>query len=272
MEDATTYTYKYEKENDKPERSLKVYFAVIIVVFFIAAVVAGIVTGKIKAKKEAETTTVPVTEAPVTEVTEPAVDDTYKPGTYSVNTGDVALRFRAEHNKDAEAILEIADKTKLDITEIFVDENATDEVFRYWGKTKYLGHTGWITMKYLKKEYSDDIVTPDKMTDATAETTAPTSTEAATAGETTTAGTQSATSAPKYTAGNYKVATGGSTLRFKEKPGRETKVLENLADGTAITVTEIVEINDTDDVYRYWGKFTYNGQTGYASMAYLAKQ
>lgn len=151
MEDATTYTYKYEKENDKPERSLKVYFAVIIVVFFIAAVVAGIVTGKIKAKKEAETTTAPVTEAPATEVTEPAVDDTYQPGTYSVNTGDVALRFRAEHNKDAEAILEIADKTKLDITEIFVDENATDEVFRYWGKTKYLGHTGWITMKYLKR-------------------------------------------------------------------------------------------------------------------------
>lgn len=269
MEDNTTYTYKYEKENEKSERSLKKYFAVIIVVFLIVAIVAGIVTGNVKAKKEAETTTEPpVTEAPA--ATEPPVDDTYKPGTYSVNTGDVALRFRSEHNQDAQAILEIADKTKLEITEIYVDEAATDEVFKYWGKTKYLGHEGWITMKYLKKEYSENIITPDDYTDATtaapqgetttAVTTAPTA-------ESTTAGT--ATS--KYSAGDYKVATGGSSLRFKREPGRNTEVLSSIPDGTTVAVLEVVEINETDDVYRYWGKISYNGYTGYVSMAYLTK-
>ena len=278
MEDNTTYTYRYEKEQEKPARSLKKYFAVVIVVLLVAAVVCGIVAGKVKAENEAETTTAPVTTAEPLP-TEPPVDDTYKPGSYSVNTGDVALRFRKDHSQDAEAILEIADKTKLEITEIYIDENATDEVFKYWGKTKFLGHEGWITMKYLKKEYSDNIVTPDDFTDAvtesataagvtTADTTVPNVTKPA--AESVTAG-NSGTATSKYSAGDYKVATGGSTLRFKKKPGRNTDVLASIPDGTAVAVLEVIEINETDDIYRYWGKISYNGHIGYVSMAYLAK-
>ena len=277
MEDNTTYTYRYEKGEDKPVRSLKKYFAVIIVLFFIGAVVCGIVAGKVNAKKEAETTTLPVSTTEP-ETTAPAADETYKPGPYSVNTGDVALRFRKEHNKDAEAILEIADKTKLEITEIFIDETATDEVFKFWGKTKYLGHEGWITMKYLKKEYSDNIITPDDYTDLTTEgaSSANTTSPDATSVVTTAAAEQTTTSSAgtpssKYSAGDYKVATGGSTLRFKKEPGRSTEVLASIPDGTAVAVLEVVEINETDDVYRYWGKISYNGYTGYVSMAYLSK-
>ena len=75
----------------------------------------------------------------------------------------------------------------------------------------------------------------------------------------------------KYSAGDYKVATGGSTLRFKKKPGRNTDVLASIPDGTAVAVLEVIEINETDDIYRYWGKISYNGHIGYVSMAYLAK-
>ncbi len=264
MEDNTTYTYKYEDEKEKPIRSLKNYFAAVIVVLFIGAIVCGIVAGKVKAKQEVETTTEPVaTTEPI--ATEAPVDDTYQPGTYSVNTGSVALLFRKEHNKDTDPILEIADKTKLEITEIFVDKTATDEVFKYWGKTTYLGHEGWITMKYLKKEYSDDIVTPENYTDS--ETSANTTNQN---GETVTSGTVG-TPSSKYAAGDYKVSADGSSLRFKKEPGRNAEVLASIPDGTAVAVLEVVEIDETDDVYRYWGKVSYNGYTGYVSMAYLSK-
>ncbi len=264
MEDNTTYTYKYEKEQDKPIRSLKRYFAAVTVILLIAAVCCGIVAGKIQAKKEAETTTEPtVTEEPTSAA--PPVDDTYAAGSYSVNTGDVALRFRKEHSQDAETILEIPDKTKLDITEIYIDETATDEVFKYWGKTTYYGHEGWITMKYLKKEYSDGIVTPDDYTD-----TVSADGTTASGGEATTSGT-AGTPSSKYSAGDYKVSVDGSTLRFKKEPGRNTEVLSSIPDGTAVAVLEVVEIEETDDVYRYWGKISYNGYTGYVSMAYLTK-
>lgn len=277
MEDTTTYTYRYEKENDKPEKSLKKYFAVIIVLFLVLATVIGIITGTSKARKEAETTTeTPTTEAPV--VTEPPAEEKYKPGSYSVNSGTKGVIFRKDHSTDAESILLIPEKTKIEVTEIFVNANTSDEDVKYWGKVKYLGHEGWVSMRYLKKEYSDNIVTPDDITEPTTvpatEPTEKVTTEKVTDVNTTAEKTtEAATSAPasKYSPGSYKVATGGSVLRFKREPGRNTEVLATLADGTEVAVLEIVEINDTDDVYRYWGKISYNGHTGYVSMAFLKK-
>ncbi len=261
MEDNSSYTYTYNAddiENQKPEKSLKAIFAVIIVLFLIAAVVLGVFFAKKKAQSDAETTTIPETTAEANmPMTEPVTQaPTYEAGTYSVNTGDVGILFRKDHAQSAETIVEIPDKTQLSITEIYTDDTATSEDYKYWGKTKYLGYEGWVTMKYLKKGLPEDVVTPDSYNTTEPETIAT---------------VNSGTTVGNYTAGEYKVSAEGSYLRFKQTPGRNTQVLGSVPDGTVVNVIEIVEIEETDDVYRYWGKISYNGYEGYISMAYLTK-
>lgn len=279
MEENSSYTYQYEKEKERnPEKLLKIIFAVVIVALAVFAIVLGIAKG-VK-DTPAETTT----EAPETiEITTAAPELKYKPGQYAVNADGHSLVFRKDHSKDGDAILEIADKTELAILDVFYDENAESEDYEYWGQTEYKGHTGWVAMAYLEKRYSEGVVTPsDITTENSAESTSAEAAGTTQAGEITTAavigttsaeGTSSAESTTaaqsKYKPGNFVVSTGGSGLRFKKTPGRDGEVILTVPDGTTVTVTEIVEIEDSDEVYRYWGKISYLGHTGYMSMAYL---
>lgn len=287
MEDNSNYTYTYEKEEEaKPERSLKLIFAGVIVALAILAIALGIFFG-VRSASEPETTT----EETTTEVTTtlPASKSPYNEGKYSVNTEGKALFFRKDHSKDADTILEIDDKTELDIVEIFHDETADVDDYMYWGKTTYKGHTGWVAMKYMKKAYSDNVVTPDDISTTEGESTTLAGEEATSETESTTllvlpenttagqdvSGTTEATTAAsnsKYSAGDYTVSTGGSTLSFRKAAGKDSEKILDISDGTKLTVVEIVDIGaDHSESMRYWGKVSYNGYTGYVCMAYMKR-
>lgn len=281
MEDNSNYTYTYEKEEEaKPERSLKFIFAGVIVALAVLAIALGIFFG-VRSATEPETTEPETTTEVVT--TEAAPQSPYNKGKYSVNTEGRALFFRKDHSKDADTILEIDDKTELDIVEIFHDETAEVDDYMYWGKTTYKGHTGWVAMKYMKKAYSDNVVTPEDIPTTEAESTtanaeAPTveaeSTTLMILPENTTAAAESTTAASgsKYTAGDYTVSTGGSTLSFRKAAGKDSEKILDLSDGTKLTVVEIVDIGaDHSENMRYWGKVNYNGYTGYVCMAYVKR-
>ncbi len=253
MEENRNYTYTYRKKEEKPKNIAAIAISVIAVVFFCAAVVIGVSSGKKKAKNEISVSE-SINAASVVSEADSTVADlpNYKPGKYSVDTGGYTLLLRREPKKDAEAILEIPDHKEIEINEVYYDESAADENYRSWGKLEYLGHTGWVALNYLKKEYSDTVVTPDDL-------------------NTTEEPTRPPAPAEGYQPGDYTVATGGSTLRFKVEPSRNSDVIRNLPDGVIVRVTEIVEVEGETDEYRYWGKITYEDKTGFVSMAFLDK-
>ena len=283
MEDNSSYTYTYEKkdENSKPERSLKLIFAGVIAALAIFAIALGIFFG-VKSGSEPETTT----EAPTTvpeSTTAPAPKSPYNPGSYTVNTDGGSLMFRKDHSSDAETILEISDKTELDITEVFFDATAVKDDYMYWGKTEFKGHTGWVAMKYMKKAYSENVVTPDDTT-TTAEAVSGTDVSSTVLvlptaeNESASSTQQSATEAPsttaapsKYSAGDYIVSTGGNTLTFRKGPGTNNETILSFSDGMKITVLEVVDTASSNENLRYWGKVSYQGHTGYVCMTYLKK-
>lgn len=284
MEDNSNYTYTYEKEEEaKPERSLKLIFAGVIVALAVLAIALGIFFG-VRSASEPETTTEESTTEEITTV--PVPKSPFPEGKYSVNTDGKALFFRKDHSKDSDTILEIDDKTELDIVEVFHDETAEIDDYMYWGKTTYKGHTGWVAMKYMKKAYSDNVVTPDDITTTTAD-------ESTTAGNEPTSETESTTilvlpenttaqqaseeqttaaSTSKYSAGDYSVSTGGSTLSFRKAAGKDAEKILDIPDGTKLSVVEIVDIGaEHSESMRYWGKVSYNGYTGYVCMAYMKR-
>ena len=287
MEDNTNYTYTYEKEKEKKssDRPVKAIFAVVIAALLVLSVVLGILFGMQEGGKEEETTLAPETTTEEIVETTTLPEELYKVGDYIVSTGGYSLRFRKDHAKDAESITDIPDKTELTVTEIYYDETA-EEDFKYWGQVLYLGHTGWVTMSYLENAFSEDIVTPEELpTEAEATTAAGTTAESTTAAsaqqnpttETTTSASTNVTetttqaAASKYTAGDYKIATGGYTLTFRQSASATATAIMNIADGTQITVLEVVDTGAANGNTRYWGKIVHLGHTGYVAMAYLEK-
>lgn len=281
MEDNNNYTYTYEKENKKAtDRPVKAIFAVVIAALLVLSVALGILFGMQETDTEETTTQAPETTTEEIVETTTLPEELYKTGDYIVATDGYSLRFRKDHAKDAESITDIPDKTQLTVTEIYYDETA-EEDFKYWGQVVYLGHTGWVTMCYLENAFSEDIVTPEELPTQDE----PTSVESTTAAqtqqnpptETTTAASPSVTetttqaTASKYTAGDYKIATGGYTLTFRQSASATATAIMNIADGTQITVLEVVDTGAANGNTRYWGKIIHLGHTGYVAMAYLEK-
>ena len=289
MEDNANYTYTYQREKSRQAKKRALMIALILFgLILIAVILIGVLSGRDSAVKKYEkevaalqaeqTTLAPSTAAPTEEVSP------YKEGEFTVSTGGYALKFRKDHTMNADVYLEIQENTKLTITEIYHDTAAasTGSDIEYWGKTTYKGYTGWVAMNYLKKAYSNSVVTPEEL--SSQETTAAPSTEAstepttvattvapteATTQTTTTAPaetTQAATAAAAYSVGNYTVSTEGSTLNFRADSSIDSPVLMSIPDGTAVTVTAVVESNGS-----YWGKIDYQGYTGFVSMDYLVK-
>lgn len=283
MEDNTNYTYTYEKENEKKtsDRPVKAIFAVVIAALLILSVVLGILFGMQETEVEEETTLAPETTTEEVVETTTLPEELYKVGDYIVSTGGYSLRFRKDHAKDAESITDIPDKTQLTVTEIYYDETA-EEDFKYWGQVTYLGHTGWVTMSYLENAFTEDIVTPDELTTADETTTvvegttaAPTqqtpTTETTTAASQNTVETTTQSTGSKYAAGDYKIATGGYTLTLRQSASASATAILSIADGTQITVLEVVDTGAANGNTRYWGKIVHLGHTGYVAMAYLEK-
>ena len=283
MEDNTNYTYTYEKENEKKtaDRPVKVIFAVVVAALIVLSVVLGILFGMQEGGKEEESTLPPETTTEEIVETTTLPEELYKVGDYIVSTGGYSLRFRKDHAKDAESITDIPDKTQITVTEIYYDETA-EEDFKYWGQIVYLGHTGWVTMSYLENAFSEDIVTPEELptgaeTTTVAESTTATSTQQTPSTETTTVVTPNVTetttqaTAAKYTAGDYKVATGGYTLTLRQSASATATAILSIPDRSQITVVEVVDTGAANGNTRYWGKVVHLGHTGYVAMAYLEK-
>ena len=288
MEDNNNYTYTYRREKKKEIQRIRIIIIAVYAVLAVLCIIFGVLFGNRSAVKahenelssqeaEAQNTT----EEPVTEEPSP-----YKPGEYAVNTEGYSLKFRKDHTTGSDVYLEISDGTKLTVEEIYHDVNATasGSDIEYWGKITYKGYTGWVAMNYMKKAYSDNIVTPDDITTQESTTEAPvTTTEAPSTTEPSTqapktepessenAPSQENTTEARYTAGDYIVSTGGYTLTFRKSASKNGETILSIEDGVKLTVTKIVETADENEKYRYWGEVTYKGHTGYVSMAYLKR-
>ena len=67
----------------------------------------------------------------------------------------------------------------------------------------------------------------------------------------------------------YKVKTNsGLPLRLRAEPNTSSPRIASIKNGSSITVTEIVD-GEKINGNKSWAKTTYNGKTGYCSMAYL---
>ncbi len=145
MEEQKTYTY--EKDARKPVNKAKVFLAVIAVLVLSAATASGVFIGKNKADKESEAAS-EAASLLAAETTTSAVE-VYPVGEYVIKTGGYTLLLREQPSKGSADRAEIPDKTAITISEIAEDPDATDENYRFWGKTSYEGETGWVPMKYL---------------------------------------------------------------------------------------------------------------------------
>ncbi len=92
------------------------------------------------------------------------------------------------------------------------------------------------------------------------------------ADETTTLGEEITTSpAEKYSAGQYTVNVGASgTLRLRKDASKDAEILQDIPNGTLITVSEVKYDETAEEGSRYWGKTVYLGWDGWVSMIYLA--
>lgn len=292
MEDNNTYTYTYRREKKKEVQRIRIILIAVYAVLVVICIVFGVLFGNRSAVKahDNETTTLPEPSESVTQEITTVDTSPYKPGEYSVNTEGYSLKFRTDHSTESDVYLEISDGTKINVEEIFHDDTATasGSDIEYWGKISYKGYTGWVAMNYLKKAYSENIITPEDLSTEPLATEAPeTTTEAPSTEETTTENTtndtqtQPSTEAPTtaepttkanpYSTGDYVVSTGGYTLTFRKTASKDGETILSIEDGTKLTVTKIVESSNSNDAYRYWGEVTYKGHTGYVSMAYLSK-
>lgn len=288
MEDNNTYTYTYRKEKKQEAQRIRRIVIIVYAVLAMLCIILGIVFGHhaaVKAREEEKASIQAEAESTTEEFTTEDPSP-YKPGEYTVTADGYSLKFRKEHTLDSGIFLEISDGTKLTIDEIFHDENVASNgsSVEYWGKTTYKGYTGWVAMNYLKKAYSDNIITPEDITtDAESTTAQPETTsqapvtttapvESTTAPEPSTeATTAEPTTDARYSAGDYIVSTGGYTLTFRKTASKDGETILSIEDGTKLTVTKIIETSETNDAYRYWGEVSYKGHTGYVSMAYMKR-
>ncbi|MDD5924252.1 MAG: SH3 domain-containing protein [Clostridia bacterium] len=142
---------------------------------------------------------------------------TSKTGTYKVTltSGNLVLRQNA-----------VAGSTQLELV-----PNGTlvviTEISNGFGKTTYNGKTGWLAMSYLTFVSSNMEETSDNNTPA------------------------------KYTTGRYKITLTDGNLKLRATPisGEQLALIPN---GTELNITE---------VSGEWGKTTYNGLTGWISLA-----
>lgn len=288
LEDEEEEIEETEEQPAGREKLLKIGLAAVIVAV-IAVVVLVSLLMKSNSDKE-EQTTVPTDETTTLAAettTSPA--EKYAAGKYTVNVaGNGTLNLRKEASMDADPLIKVPNNTQLNITEVKYDETAADESSKYWGKTSYLGHDGWVAMQYLAAAYVDnfatEITTGASSAEATTnkeESTTASSTETTTKkAETTTAAstetttkkeetTTKASSTSTEAAGTYKVNSPDlGYLNMRDGHSTGSTSICQVPDGAEITVSEVY-----DDVAggRKWGKISYAGQTGWVAMDYLVK-
>ena len=139
--------------NNQPPRKKNTATLVISVIIAVALLLLIVVIGMAIAKKNeskgnAESNAFSSTETTAGQTIRDdsaASETAYSPGEYTVPV-EGNLRLREDHSADAKHIMSVPGGTTLTITEIYVDENASDPAEKYWGKTEYKGWTAWVTM------------------------------------------------------------------------------------------------------------------------------
>ena len=251
--------------------AIMVVFAVAIIA--LVSVLIGLKQGNAEETTVDETTTLPV------EITT-APEERYEVGQYTVNVGGTGtLNLRKEPTKDAEQLISIPHGTLLNVIEIKYDAEG-DSKTQFWGKAEYLGWTGWVSMTYLVKAYTEGIVTPGEVTTAPVESTsAVDETTTAASAETSTAAPEVTTSAAEnttsstaggaYSTGKYTVDA-QPHLNMREDHSVTALAIAQIPDKAEITVVDVYyDSNSTDSYTKYWGKVTYGGITGWVAMGYL---
>lgn len=246
------YTIDEQLKKEKTENMIKALKIIIVVLVLIIVAIIAWFIGKSSAEKKAEettATTVPVTEAIITD------NSAYTPGSYRINTGveGAGLTLRQEPTKDSTALSTITNGQIITVSEIRENTSAQTTEARYWGRTSFNGYEGWIAMFYTEKTYGNSIVTS---------VTQPTQVE-------TTVGFTPLT-VSEYVPGEYAVnADGGLNIRMTASI--ESEPIGNIPYGKIVTVSEVFEDESQAKVsYRYWGKVVYGEYTGWISMYYLA--
>ncbi len=271
-----------ENANGSGKNTAFVRICIAIMVIFAVAIIAlvSVLIG-LKQDKTEETTVDETTTLPVEITTSP--EERYDVGQYTVNVGGTGtLNLRKEPTKDAEQLISIPHGTLLNVIEIKYDAEG-DAKTQFWGKAEYLGWTGWVSMTYLVKAYTEGIVTPGEVTTAPVETTSSeveaTSSAEATSSEATTAAPEVTTSATEnttasnaggaYSTGKYTVDA-QPHLNMREDHSVTALAIAQIPDKSEITVVDVYyDSNSTDSYTKYWGKVTYGGITGWVAMGYL---
>lgn len=284
IEDDEVFEQEESEATDTEESSkgsgkkLRVFLVVVAVAVVVVVVAVSVLFNAKKDDDENETisentasTTLPDSSVGNDESTSSTIGEqiTYEPGKYTVNVGqNGTLTLRKSPSKTAESILSIPNGTSLTITEIYTDTAATDDLV-YWGKTVYLGWDAWVSMNYLAKAYSDNIVTPAEVT------TEPSSSETEASSDTSTEviATESTQGSTGANSNVYVVnVDDGLTLNMRSEPdaGSEKVHSSGIPSGTEVTVLDTYENADAVDAnVKVWAKVTYDGVTGWVAMGYL---
>ena len=258
-----TNSSAYRKSKKREKQRAQLLLLCIFAFLLFLAIVFGALFGNRSAVKtvEKEIESVSASQEAASSTTEPestTQSSLYQSGAYIVDTDGSALNMRKNHSINSEPLTKIPNKTSVTVTEIFHDENASvgKGEIEYWGKCSYSGETGWVAMKYLKKDAS---AAPENTTGA--------------GGDDVTANgdTSEAAANTKYKPGRYSVETGGWGLSMRYEPNKESEAYDAVGDGEILNILEVVESKSSDPDYRYWGKIEYDGETLYVSMAYLEK-
>lgn len=158
-----------------------------------------------------------------------------------------SMYLRSANNKTSSVLTVVPKGTSVTVTEIKNN----------WGKISYGGKTGWMSLKYSTKTGSTTAAATTAKASTTAATTAAKTTTAKTtsASKATTSSTTSKTESYIYQlTSNVNMRTGGSISASK---------IRVLPRGTTVNITEIKN---------NWGKFSYDGKTGWISLQYASKK
>ena len=158
MEDHQTYTYKKKKSSNV--NASKIFLVILALIVFAVAATVGVRMGTKKADSESSAAASKEAVQKAAEQATTAVSK-YSPGNYKIQTGGYTLLLREQPSKSASDRDEIPDNTVINITEVTEASNATDENYRYWGKTQYNGNTGWVPMGYLQE--TDEQPAPEEI-------------------------------------------------------------------------------------------------------------
>lgn len=209
--------------------------------------ILGVVSNKIKEKKEKESLAAATTvqQGDATPTTEPVTKEEapYSPGAYTVAENTRIRQTPVYDATNGNVIRSVAAGQMVNITEI---KKSDDLQYTWWGYVeKYQPegsdyyYNGYICMNFL------------------------TLVEAATEKPTT------ATSGFAYTQpGDYVTVAG---LNLRSGSGATYDQLAEIPQGTSVKITEVVDLGESVSTDRYWGKTAYNGIEGYISMSYVSK-